>query len=51
MNLTGALKDIQLPPVVVKIDEDTLRNVFVVIMVAGALLMVTWIVLSRVANK
>lgn len=49
--LTDSLKNIELPPVVVTIDEDTIRNLFVLAMVAGSLLMVTWIVLSRVSNK
>lgn len=50
MDLTNALKNIELPPVVIKIEEDTMRNLFVLIMVSGAFLMVGWIVLSRVSK-
>lgn len=51
MDLTNALKNIQLPPVVVKIDEESMRTLYV----WGVLLMATgifmWVVVARLTNN
>lgn len=48
MNLLTGLQDIKLPPVVVKIEEDSLRNMFVAAFLLGTLLMVINVVLKKV---
>ena len=46
--ITDALKNIQLPPIVVKVEDDTIRNLVVAILFCGSLLLVLNVVLKKV---
>lgn len=47
MDLKNILKDITLPPVVVKVDEDSMRNLFVAVFFLGVMLMVVNVVIKK----
>lgn len=42
MNLLSQLGDIKLPPVVVKVDEDSLKSIYVTLVLVGATLIAMW---------
>lgn len=50
-NLGAMLKDIQLPPVTVKVDDDTWKNFFVTGILLSAAIMVMWVLIFGNKNS
>lgn len=44
--LLSGLSDVKLPPVVVKIDEESLKNTYVMLVLVGATLIAMWAVVN-----
>lgn len=51
MNLLNQLGDIKLPTVVVKVEEDNLKNIYVMIVLAGATLIGMWALVNWASKQ
>ena len=46
-NILNQLGEIKLPPVVVKVDEDTLKNIYITGVLIGATLIAMWALVNH----
>lgn len=49
--ILSQLSDVKLPPVVVKIDEDSLKNIYVMLVFVGATLISMWALVNYFSKQ